>query len=76
MLFNLLRPAHDWSMSLLRRIPMDGTFDQERPLRRLIGKRTLFSFDLSSATDRIPLAFQKLLMEKLFKKERLGLNRA
>lgn len=40
------------------------------------GKRTLFSFDLSSATDRIPLAFQKLLIEKLLKKEWLGLNRA
>lgn len=24
----LLRPAHDWCMSVLRLIPMDGTFDQ------------------------------------------------
>lgn len=27
----LLRPAHDWSMSVLRLIPQDGTFDQTAP---------------------------------------------
>lgn len=31
----LFRPAHDWCMSILRLIPMDGMFDQTRPLGRL-----------------------------------------
>lgn len=29
----ILRPAHDWCMSVLRLIPMDGTFDQIRCVR-------------------------------------------
>lgn len=28
-----LRPYHDWAMGVLRRLPCDGTFDQEKPLR-------------------------------------------
>lgn len=55
----LLRPVHDWAMSVLRRIPMDGTFYQERPIRRLVSRQSLgfvASFDLSSATDRWPVA--------------------
>ncbi|TXG46230.1 hypothetical protein EZV62_028261 [Acer yangbiense] len=31
----LLRPVHDWAMSVLRRIPNDGTYDQEAPLHLL-----------------------------------------
>jgi len=34
---------------------MDGTFNQVRPLDRLVGKQKLYSFDLKSATD---LSFQ------------------
>lgn len=30
-------PYHDWLMKVLRLIPMDGTFDQTRPLDRLKG---------------------------------------
>ncbi|KAM7265414.1 hypothetical protein ACFE04_003097 [Oxalis oulophora] len=41
---------------------------QIRPLRRLIGLRDLFSYDLSSATDRFPLSFQETLVERLKKK--------
>lgn len=48
----LLRPIHDWAMTLLRDIPCDGTYNQTAPLRYLVGKSKLFSFDLSSATDR------------------------
>lgn len=31
----LLRPVHDWAMSVLRTLPTDGTFDQMGPIRRL-----------------------------------------
>lgn len=51
----LLFPVHQWLMTNLGKIPMDGTFDQTRPLDRLVGKQHLWSFDLSAATDRWPL---------------------
>lgn len=62
----LLKPIHDWLMSVLKMIPMDGTFQQERPLDRLVGERHVFSFDLKSATDRWPLL---LLFEVPFVKK-------
>lgn len=48
----LLRPVHDWAMNVLKRLPSDGTFNQERPLLRLreLKRDNLFSFDLKSAT--------------------------
>lgn len=46
----LLKPVHDWLMEVLRRIPMDGTFEQTKPLDRLVGSSATFSFDLSSAS--------------------------
>lgn len=51
----LLKPVHDWLMDVLRQIPADGTFDQTKPLDRLVGEQHFFSFDLKSATDRWPL---------------------
>lgn len=61
----LLRTVHDWTMSVLRTIPMDGTFDQEGPIRRLrrmaerskdSNRMKIDSYDLKSATDRWPLS--------------------
>jgi hypothetical protein len=37
----LLRPAHNWSMSVLSNIRQDGTFDQYAPLSRLKGLRSI-----------------------------------
>lgn len=45
---------------------MDGTYDQVRPLRRISKLRRLFSFDLSSATDRFPLSVQALTINSIF----------
>jgi len=42
-------------MSVLARIPMDGTFDQVAPLDRLTGFKKEFSFDLKSATGPLPV---------------------
>jgi len=64
----LLKPLHDGLYGLLRTIPMDGTFDQLAPIRRLSDLRPdsqLFSFDLSSATDRLPVALQVQVLEAL-----------
>lgn len=68
----LLRPAHDWCMSVLRLIPMDGTYDQTRPLRRLSSVRQLYSFDLSAATDRFPLELQSRIIYKVIFRDDLA----
>ena len=38
----LLKPVHDWCMTVLRSIPSDGTFNQRRTLDRLVGKENSF----------------------------------
>jgi len=61
----LLRPIHNWLMSVLRSIPNDGTFDQLKPLYALRKKKIkkLYSFDLTSATDRFPIFLQTRMLE-------------
>ncbi|KAL7174747.1 hypothetical protein ACSBR1_043968 (mitochondrion) [Camellia fascicularis] len=62
----LLKPVHDWAMEVLSTLSTDGTFNQTKPLDRLVGKSTLFSFDLKSATDRWPLVILFEMMCFLF----------
>nr|WOR07594.1 CeaMV1-RdRp [Duamitovirus sp.] len=62
----LLWPYHSWLMKVLKRLPNDGTFNQERPLSSLINKSELFSFDLSAATDRWPLTIMYHVFMMLF----------
>lgn len=45
---------------------MDGTYNQTAPLKCLSKLISFWSFDLSSATDRFPLAIQGMLVEALF----------
>jgi hypothetical protein len=62
----LLKPLWDRICDVLRLIPQDGTFDQYAPLSRLndtLGvKSPRYCFDLSSATDRLPVLFQCQLL--------------
>lgn len=64
----LLKPLHDWVFAILREIPNDGTFDQDKPLKPLaeIGKKFLGSCDMSAATDRLPVKLQALLLGHIF----------
>jgi len=64
----LLRPVHDWSMSVLRTLPCDGTYDQVRPLKRLctLGCSEFYCYDLSSATDRWPLSVIHEVVSAIF----------
>jgi hypothetical protein len=64
---SVLKPLHDYLFSILKEIPMDGTFDQGAPLDRLlqlhrdgvlVGHK-FHSFDLSAATDRLPIRLQR-----------------
>jgi hypothetical protein len=62
---------HDWILhKVLKEIPTDGTFDQLRPVKRLLKKVSsntlIYSYDLSSATDRIPIRIQQLLLAGVF----------
>jgi len=65
----VLEPLHRGIFKILRELPQDGTFDQDRPFDDLIrslpeGGR-LHGFDLSSATDRIPVSLQESILNLL-----------
>lgn len=65
-----LKPLHNWIFDLLRSIPQDGTFDQLLPVKTLLRKvgndQTIYSYDLSAATDRLPVVIQELLLAQVF----------
>lgn len=65
----LLRPIHLMLFGLLKNIPQDATFDQDRGVQmgiQLLKKSGIaYSYDLSAATDRLPIVIQKLLIEYL-----------
>jgi len=66
----LMHPLHEWIFSKLRKISTDGTFDQGRPVVNLIKRfkesgEFVASYDLSAATDRLPLQLQVDLLVPL-----------
>jgi len=69
-----LKPIHDHVFSILRLIPQDGTFDQGAPIRRLRkilsnkADKTVYSYDLSAATDRVPIELQKQVLSLIYNK--------
>jgi hypothetical protein len=70
----LLAPLHRYIFGLLKQLPMDGTFNQVAPLNRLIdlrkegvlGSHLFWSYDLSAATDRLPIDLQAQVLNLLF----------
>jgi len=64
-----LKPLHDSIFRSLRPLETDGTFDQAAPLDALYANRdpkSKFScFDLSSATDRLPITLQVDILNAL-----------
>jgi hypothetical protein len=67
-----LRPLHRYIFDILRYIPMDGTFNQLKPLGSLRPYGGFYSYDLSSATDRLPIALQKPLVSALVQDKDFG----
>jgi hypothetical protein len=66
----LLRPLHEAIFEILRAIPQDGTFDQIGPVHRLLSYvrasgAPAYSYDLSAATDRLPIALQVQVLQSL-----------
>jgi len=64
----LLKPVHLAIFDLLELFPSDGTKDQMRPIHRLIeqGFTRFWCYDLSAATDRLPLSIQISIVNSLF----------
>jgi hypothetical protein len=66
----VMRPIHLAIFTILRGIPMDGTFNQTKPVEALRGlspkDRWYYSIDLSAATDRLPISLQIPVMEGVF----------
>ena len=68
----LLRPLHLYLFrQILARIPQDGLYDQIAPAKKLVkvmrerGLSRVYSFDLSAATDRLPVVLQEHLLSAL-----------
>jgi hypothetical protein len=68
---SFLRPLHRWLFSILKKIPQDATFDQGGAVKRfseqIDSKTKVYSYDLSAATDRLPLVLQVELLSRLLK---------
>jgi len=67
----VMKPVHDWMMLILKHLPTDGTFDQEGALesfnRWLIhNDLPVYSIDLKAATDLIPIALYRAVLEGLW----------
>jgi len=68
----LMKPLHSLIFDqILDAIPQDGTKDQLAPVRSLLKRdpSCLFSLDLSSATDRLPLWLQKAIIAGMINDE-------
>lgn len=70
----MLYPLHSFLFNILRGIKEDGTFDQLMPLNKLINESNngfdYYCFDLSAATDRLPLQLQIYILNQV--KPRFG----
>lgn len=75
---SVMKPLHLAIFDLLSKIPNDGTFDQdaavERCSQKAIKYNQAFSFDLSAATDRLPVVLTGAIFESLFRIQ--GLSQA
>nr|UPW42269.1 MAG: putative RNA dependent RNA polymerase [Inner Mongolia grassland mitovirus 2] len=62
-----LKPLHNSIFKLLRTIDQDGTHNQHAPFNKLIedGEGKFYSFDLSAATDRLPIDLQRDILNIL-----------
>jgi hypothetical protein len=70
-----LKPIHQYIFGLLRKMPQDGTFSHGEAANTVRSwsdgryRRNLWSFDLTSATDRFPFFLQKRVVVALFGQE-------
>jgi hypothetical protein len=66
-------PLHNYIAGILQKIPNDGTeshndaFDRARSRAQEFG--CAYGYDLSAATDRLPISLQIAILQSLFTKE-------
>jgi hypothetical protein len=67
---SIMHPLHRLLTSILRSLPNDGTLDQNASYRRAREKSIQFGcsygYDLSAATDRLPIDIQVSILRGLF----------
>jgi len=67
---NILHPLHSVLSRILKALPNDGTFDQEGMVTRAAEKaarwNASYCYDLSAATDRLPIMIQKTILTAMF----------
>jgi hypothetical protein len=65
-----LKPLHLYLFSFLKSLPNDGTFDQHASVLRCMQKSAVsgcsYGYDLSAATDRLPIALQVSVLTAFF----------
>jgi len=63
---SIFKPLHDLLFRLLSSFPNDSTFNQDSAFKRAVSKAEKFGhsygFDLSAATDRLPVILQIKLL--------------
>lgn len=73
-------PLHRWISFVLKRLPNDGTFCQDSSYKRArqlsIKYGCSFGFDLSAATDRLPISIQVSILEGLLRNLKFPEDRA
>jgi hypothetical protein len=66
---SVLKPLHDMIFSFLKLVPNDATHDQTGSVRRCFNKveqaGASYGFDLSAATDRLPISVQVNILSSL-----------
>nr|UPW42071.1 MAG: putative RNA dependent RNA polymerase [Xinjiang mito-like virus 69] len=70
---SLLKPLHDRLYDLFKSLPNDGTWDQAGAFKRLSAKASIskncYSYDLSAATDRLPISLQTTIINSITKSD-------
>lgn len=65
-----LKPLHDMLFKFLKSLPNDATFDQNKSVKRCQVKAAItgrsFGYDLSAATDRLPIILQKAILDRIY----------
>jgi hypothetical protein len=66
---SVLKPLHEMIFKFLKSLPNDATFDQQEAVKRASIKVAKygrsFGYDLSAATDRLPIALQEAVLQPL-----------
>lgn len=66
---SVLGPLHDHLFSIIRKLPNDGTFNQYSSVERCMEKAKSygqsFGYDLSAATDRLPIDLQVAVLQPI-----------